>query len=269
MANRLRLGVHQDQILRLKATGGGGARSLPRHLATEDDLNALVTQDHSDIHVIEDGTDRVEPLESATSMSDELVQHDTKAETTENAKESISAPPDKSQVLGNHILYGNKSDDAALAGRNAKQYWSAIQQIRRGKYENNKLQKTVQAKLDHDNGWFSDNINSMAMNTASNALQKQALTAAGPQQSSVQAKSNADFVTKHAQKRREPLDMDVLEKGLGVVPGGIEPLSENDVEDHVRRFREFNMEAEVSAIRARLGALSKFNATHLASSPKS
>lgn len=297
IANRLRLGLRENKILQLQQ---GGGRSSGREVLHEpiglDDIDHILATEHGNadedseqakkrIAEIQferakvlgaDGAKKVVKNKWETDGEPEAEPVAEPEPEPEPAPAAAAAAPDPevdfSQMVGTKIFYGNS--DREDAGKNAKQFLRAVQEVRNQGKKNSQLSDVIGKALAKDHSWFSETTSSVGVaptppttgmpNTArSQASHAGAILAAGRQSAGRMGTGGVMDAT-----REDRLDLEATEAALGLDSGGVKQLSHGEIDDQVEIWQRANRDAEVHALKTKMLMLGKFSAATLASTQK-
>jgi hypothetical protein len=173
-------------------------------------------------------------------------------------------------MVGTKIFYGNA--DREDAGRNAKQFLRAVQEVKNQGRKNSQLSDVIGKALQKDHSWFTQTTSDVGVkptppptgvpNAARSTSHASAIFAAGRQSSAMQGTLGVQ-----GDNAGPGLDLEAVEAGLGIgtQPGDVTPLSTGEIDDQVEVWQRANRDAEVHALKTKMLMLGRFSAATLAS----
>ena len=161
---------------------------------------------------------------------------------------------DASQLVGTKIFYGNQNREAA--GRNAKQFLQAVQEVKNQTRKNSELSVRVQQALAKDHSWFTKT--SADIGAQGFVLEPTPPPTGAPSMARSSSHASAVF----AAGRQASLS------GLGIKSDEVTPLSKEAIDQQVGIWERANRDAEVHAMKAKMLMLGRFSAANLASTQR-
>jgi predicted outer membrane repeat protein len=303
VANRLRLGLRENKILQLQMSGGRMPATAVQTPIDIDDIDEILASERvGTVNETEQAKKDIAKLkaerEKVVGVGGQKTAVRRKWEGTldqaEDGESEPQPPPqaepepepepehapaptaeqesavDASQMVGTKIFYGNA--DREDAGRNAKQFLRAVQEVKNQGRKNSQLSDVIGKALQKDHSWFTQTTSDVGVkptppptgvpNAARSTSHASAIFAAGRQSSAMQGTLGVQ-----GDNAGPGLDLEAVEAGLGIgtQPGDVTPLSTGEIDDQVEVWQRANRDAEVHALKTKMLMLGRFSAATLAS----
>ena len=169
---------------------------------------------------------------------------------------------------------------------------SCISRVKNLTHDNSRIRQIASSKATEDVDWYKSHLDDdivphpptsanpqtgrnvrapMTRHTSGGLASAMGITGENPPSELLSgARSNAELVRLHEQENRPhhsmpgvPIDLDDVERGLGMESGAIAPLSEGAVQSQIDEWRQINLDAEVQAMRTKMQMMARFSAKSL------
>ena len=290
LANRLRLGLGASKLLEAQSGAGRRRPTPPSNAVVQiDDIDGLLASERDSkeqegreaqlavlelkretdakrgarrkweedeeelVRDLEQGIEEVTPAEPVRQLEPEPEPEPAPRPLPSVPGESGERQPDASQMVGTKIFYGNA--DREGAGRNAKQFLRAVQEVKNQGRKNAQLQDVIDKALQKDHSWFGETRSELG-HPAAEARSPSSSPTGSPTGGGSESRASAVLTAGKAAPPAAALTP-------AAVNDDVRELSQGEINDQVEVWQRANRDAEVQALKTKMMMLSRFSAATL------